>query len=265
MTTPGQTMGTVAYMSPEQVRGQELDARTDIFSFGVVVYEMVTGRLPFQGATTGVVFDGILNKAPEPVDRSSNPAAPAELVHILDKALEKDRELRYQSIREMRADLARLKRDSASGSTSASTSVARCAPVARRRRRNARSSRRRSALASLVLAIAGYSGGRIARRPAATGARQSALTRVTFDDGLQAQPTWSPDGRFIAYSSNQSGNFDIWVQPRRRRPRRPGDDGSRRTTGSRCGRRTATRSRSDRSATAAASSSCRRSAAPSAS
>jgi Tol biopolymer transport system component len=209
VTTPGQTMGTVAYMSPEQVRGQELDARTDIFSFGAVVYEMVTGRLPFQGATTGVVFDGILNKAPAPVTQI-NPAAPAELVHILDKALEKDRELRYQSIREMRADLARLKRDAASGSTGAVKPVS--GPIAPPPKS------RRGLVAALVgggvlgLAAVAYFVW-LKPAPAAPAATQSTLTRVTFDDGLQALPAWSPDGRFIAYSSNKAGNFDIWVQP----------------------------------------------------
>jgi Tol biopolymer transport system component len=206
LTTPGQTMGTIAYMSPEQVRGQELDARTDIFSFGVVVYEMVTGRLPFRGVTTGVVFDGILNKAPVPLTQV-NPAAPAELVHILDKALEKDRELRYQSIREMRADLARLKRDSASGSTSASTHVAPPAPLPKKRRALVAAA---FGVGAILLATVAYF---LWAWSAAPGMRQSALTRVTFDEGLQAQPAWSPDGRFIAYSSNQSGNFDIWVQP----------------------------------------------------
>jgi serine/threonine protein kinase len=208
LTTPGQTMGTVAYMSPEQVRGQELDARTDIFSFGVVIYEMVTGRLAFQGATTGVVFDGILNKAPMPVTQI-NPAAPAELVHILDKALEKDRELRYQSIREMRADLARLKRDAASGSISGSTPVAAPAPAPKKRRAVVAAA---FGVAAIVLATAAYF---VWLKPgtAGPGSGPTTLTRVTFEEGLQTLPSWSPDGRSIAYSSNQSGNFDIWVQP----------------------------------------------------
>ena len=207
MTAPGQTMGTVAYMSPEQVRGEELDGRSDIFSFGVVVYEMVTGRLAFRGATTGLVFDGILNKAPVPVTEI-NPAAPAELVHILDKALEKDRELRYQSIREMRADLARLKRDAGSGSISASTPVAPTAPAPRKKRAVVAA----VGVAAIVLATAAYFAWRKAGR-ADPGSGPATLTRVTFEEGLQTLPSWSPDGRSVAYSSNQSGNFDIWVQP----------------------------------------------------
>jgi len=132
LTNPGTALGTVAYMSPEQVRGEDLDSRTDLFSFGIVLYEMATGSLPFKGSTTGVVFDEILNKPPTASVRL-NPELPEELERITNKALEKDAKLRHQTASDLRSDLMRLRRDSDSGRSAVRTAVPAATPAKRPR------------------------------------------------------------------------------------------------------------------------------------
>jgi serine/threonine protein kinase/tetratricopeptide (TPR) repeat protein len=153
LTSPGSTLGTVAYMSPEQVKGQELDRRTDLFSFGVVMYEMATGTLPFRGDTSGVIFDSILHGTPVAPVRL-NPDVSAKMEDIISKSLEKDREVRYQSATELKADLKRVKRDSESQRVLASSGTRSASAVGRTKRRGWLLAA--GALIVIVLALLGY-------------------------------------------------------------------------------------------------------------
>jgi Tol biopolymer transport system component/predicted Ser/Thr protein kinase len=187
LTSPGATLGTVAYMSPEQVKGQELDARTDLFSFGTVLYEMATGVLAFRGDTSGLVFDAILNRAPAAIMKR-NHELPPRFGEIINKAIEKDRELRYQHASDIRADLHRLKRDAESTRVAAAQSS-----VSPRKWSRVLA----TACGITVLAILMVIG---ARWKGSTPILHTTLSQVTFAEGIEEYPAWSPDGKALLYT-----------------------------------------------------------------
>ena len=205
LTSPGTAVGTVAYMSPEQVRGEELDARSDLFSFGTVLYEMATGRQAFTGNTAGVITEAILNRAPAPPTRV-NPDLPGEFEIILAKTLEKDREMRCQTAAELRADLKRLKRETESGRSrigSGFSSAAQKASPA-----PATSAKRPwmpVAIATGVALVAGLAGGIF------VGTRQKPISQpvyhqITFRRGVTYGARFGPDGQTIYYNAAWDGN-----------------------------------------------------------
>ena len=196
LTSPGSTLGTVAYMSPEQARGKELDARTDLFSFGSVLYEMATGQSPFRGDSTATIFEAILSRTPV-VSVRLNPDLPPKLEEIINKLLEKDREVRYQSARETLVDLRRLKRDRESGRADISESAQQ---LPNRRTTFNRLMVTLSAL--LLLALLGaWLVGR--RSPAPPQLIQTRLTFNPYENSLTASAI-APDGKYLAYA-DQSG------------------------------------------------------------
>ena len=228
-TDAGVVMGTFTYMAPEQVRGQDADARADMWALGVILYELVAGRLPFRGETRSDVMAAILEREIVPLDQL-NPALPHELQRMVAKALRKDRAQRYQTITDLRLDLEALRDELQASSLITAPPITAFAPPRTttppvRRESSAEyilTSLARHKIAAVVALIviatltAGARGGCAAAHPIvalAAPRAQRTLTRLTFGSGLQTDPTLSPDGRFLAYTSDRAGNFDIWVQP----------------------------------------------------
>lgn len=217
LTSPGMTMGTIAYMSPEQIRAKELDHRTDLFSFGILLYEMATGHLPFRGESAGVIFDAILNRAPVPPVRL-NPDLPAKLEDVINHLLEKEPELRYQHASDIRSDLLRLKRDTESAYRTSADPAVRVSSqpaLAQIRQQTLPRHRRRNqsifaVTAILGIAAAGYGIFPYLRREHTPPFQNYTTTQITYG-GNATVASISPDGRFIVSTREDDSKQSLWL------------------------------------------------------
>jgi serine/threonine protein kinase/Tol biopolymer transport system component len=223
LTSPGTTVGTVAYMSPEQALGEELDQRTDVFSFGAVLYEMASGTLPFRGNTSAALFDSILHKAPMSPVRL-NPDLPVELERIISKSLEKDRDLRYQSAAELRSDLKRMKRDSESSRVSQVAEVAaepegvaarppssRTSRIAQEASQNKLSFGLVAVAAVLVLIAASYGIYSWLQRPQTAPFQNMSISKLT-QTGEAFMAAISPDGKYVVHVAAEGAQQSLWIR-----------------------------------------------------